>query len=573
MKLIWHVLLRRHKALLFLVIFFNILQLGLILAQPLLLSALNNKSDISQPTTSQDTYILGGILIALAVVWIIIILIKNYLLTRLEVAVMEQLQKKVFEKSMFLSLEDKQLFSKSKLINICVKDVKEISKTSTFIFRPMFLGILYFIGAIVLLFVLNGKNWQIPVAIVTIAVSIGIIYGCFAIWARKFWVRTKKASDKLAVSIHEKINGVRPIRSFLLQSVFDYDIEKRWKEVVHKSEYAALVIQGALAFATVVIYLISPFILLLGITVTNLKAADILSIMQSSNLLILGITLIALSTEQLLRTNVSFIRTREIIFYKNKIEYTGTKSILTNDIVFDNVSFMYDKEGGNVLKNVSFKINSDETVGIIGTTGSGKTTLINLLMHRLVPTEGNILVDNIPIKEIDIKCLRSSFSINEQTPLLFKGTFIHNILFGQKNIEKEIIDESIDIAQARDFIFSTEKGLESLVAPKAKNLSGGQKQRLAIARALCRKGARTLILDDSTSALDMITERKLINALKKQNRFKSIIIIAQRITNIVNCDKIIVMDSGRIVGMGKWNELLKDCQVFKEIYQSQIKED
>ncbi|RCJ03095.1 ABC transporter ATP-binding protein, partial [Ureaplasma urealyticum] len=324
-----------------------------------------------------------------------------------------------------------------------------------------------------------------------------------------------------------------------------------------------------IAIVIFIIYIITPVVLIIGICTNSMKATNILSIMQSTNLLVLGIAMIGFGSEQYFRATVSIKRINDLIYYKNKITYKGTKEIVNNNIEFRNVSFRYENSKKWVLKNVSFSIKDTDRVGIIGTTGAGKSTLLKLLMHQLEPTSGGIFVDNIALKEIKKTSLQHAFSVNEQVPSLFYGTIRENILFGLKNISDDQIDQAITIAQAKDFIETKEDKLESMVAQRAQNLSGGQKQRLAMSRALLRD-ARTLILDDSTSALDMITEKKFLTALKQQTKFKNSIIIAQRISNILDCDKIIVMDKGKIVGIGDNDTLLKTCAIYKDIYQQQI---
>lgn len=566
MKSAWKVLLGKHKLLFFFILLLNLIQVLLVIGSPLLLSILNNGTYAS---TTADAFIYGGILIAMAIGWAIFSIFTNYVSTIFQTIVESRLQMKIFEKTMFLTYADKQKFSQSILLTTSVKDVEELSKTIIFLTRPVIMGIFYFIGAIALLFVISGNLWQVPLTVVLMALSTIVIFVVVSKFNAKNWNKMRIANDELAKTSLENVNGVKVIRSFLLDAFFLTKLDFKWKDNVSKSIIANRVSKVSIAIVIFIIYIITPVVLIIGICTNSMKATNILSIMQSTNLLVLGIAMIGFGSEQYFRATVSIKRINDLIYYKNKITYKGTKEIVNNNIEFRNVSFRYENSKKWVLKNVSFSIKDTDRVGIIGTTGAGKSTLLKLLMHQLEPTSGEIFVDNIALKEIKKTSLQHAFSVNEQVPSLFYGTIRENILFGLKNISDDQIAQAITIAQAKDFIETKEDKLESMVAQRAQNLSGGQKQRLAMSRALLRD-ARTLILDDSTSALDMITEKKFLTALKQQTKFKNSIIIAQRISNILDCDKIIVMDKGKIVGIGDNDTLLKTCAIYKDIYQQQI---
>lgn len=566
MKSVWKILLIKHKFLFLFILFLNLVQVLLVIGSPLLLSILNNGNYAS---TTADAFIYGGVLIAMAIGWAIFSIFTNYISTVFQIIVESRLQKKIFEKTMFLTYADKQKFNQSILLTTSIKDVEELSKTIIFLTRPVIMGIFYFIGAIILLFIISGNLWQIPLTVVLMALSTIIIFMIISKFNAKNWNKMRVANDELAKVSLENVSGVKVIRSFLLDAFFLTKLDFKWKDNVSKSIIANRISKVSIAIVTFIIYVITPVILIIGICTNSMKATNILSIMQSTNLLVLGIALIGFGSEQYFRSILSIKRIDDLIFYKNQIVYNGTKEINNNNIEFKNVSFRYHNSKKWAVKNISFSIKDTDRVGIIGTTGAGKTTLIKLLMHQLEPNSGEIFIDNIPLKDIKKTSLQAAFSLNEQVPLLFYGTIRDNVLFGLEDVDENKINEVIEIAQAKDFIESKNEKLESLVAQRAQNLSGGQKQRLAMARALLRD-ARTLVLDDSTSALDMITEKKFLTALKQQIKFKNSIIIAQRINNILDCDKIIVMDKGKIVGIGNNETLLKTCAVYKNIYQHQI---
>ena len=222
-----------------------------------------------------------------------------------------------------------------------------------------------------------------------------------------------------------------------------------------------------------------------------------------------------------------------------------------------------------VIKDISFKANRGETVAFIGATGSGKSTLINLIPRFYDTTEGEVLVDGVNVKDYNLNSLRDKIGIVPQKAALFSGSLRENMTLGNKNASDEEIKKAFDIAQASEFVSSLSEGLDTAILQGGKNLSGGQKQRLTIARALV-KNPEILILDDSASALDFATDAKLRKAIKEETKNMTVFIISQRATSIKNADKIIVLDNGNIVGIGSHNELLKNCKVYKEICLSQL---
>jgi len=242
------------------------------------------------------------------------------------------------------------------------------------------------------------------------------------------------------------------------------------------------------------------------------------------------------------------------------------------NLEFRDVYFKYHENSRYVLEDINFSINSGEFLAIIGSTGSGKSTLINLIPRLYDPSKGVIKIDGIDIKDLEIRELRERIAIVPQNILLFTGTIKENIKWGKEDATEEEIIKAAKIAQAHDFIISFNEGYDTYLGQGGVNLSGGQKQRIAIARALVRK-AKFLILDDSTSAVDMITEKKIKKGLKEHLEDTTVIMIAQRITSVMDADKILVMDKGEIVNIGKHNELLNSSKIYSDIYRSQIGEE
>jgi ATP-binding cassette subfamily B protein len=254
------------------------------------------------------------------------------------------------------------------------------------------------------------------------------------------------------------------------------------------------------------------------------------------------------------------------------VEADNAKDINEFDIEFKNVSFRYNKNSENVLENISFKASEGETIGIIGSTGCGKSSLVSLIPRLYDVTEGEILIGGVNIKDIKLNTLRDKIGVVLQESILFSGTIEENLKFGNKNATTEMMEESAINAQAFEFISTKEDGYQSKVEQRGKNLSGGQKQRLSIARTLI-KNPKILIMDDSSSALDMATEAKLQNAIKTNMTDSTVFIIAQRISGVMDADKIIVMDEGQIVDIGTHEELLQSSEIYRSIAVSQLGEE
>jgi len=274
------------------------------------------------------------------------------------------------------------------------------------------------------------------------------------------------------------------------------------------------------------------------------------------------------------RALVSAKRINEVLDSKNEI-VSGTYTDVfdgTASVVFENVSFKYPGADDYVLKNINFTANEGETVAFIGSTGSGKSTIINLIPRMYDVTEGRVLIDEVDVKEYDIEALNRKIGFIPQKSVLFSGSVKSNVNFGDNNADDKTIKEALSIAQASNFVSKMEDGMDSKIAQGGTNISGGQKQRLSIARAVARK-PEIFIFDDSFSALDYKTDKKLRSALKKHTTKVTKFIVAQRIGTIKDADKIIVLENGEMVGMGTHEVLLRTCPVYQEIALSQLSKE
>ena len=298
---------------------------------------------------------------------------------------------------------------------------------------------------------------------------------------------------------------------------------------------------------------------------------------QYAMMVIMSFMMLVMIFVMLPRTLVSAKRINEVLDTKPSVRSGSfTKETkLRGAIEFKNVCFKYPSAEECILKDINLKINPGETVAFIGSTGSGKSTLINLIPRFYDATEGEILINNVNVKDYNLEYLYSKIGYVSQKAVLFKGSVKENIAFGAKNIEdveEKDIWKSLEIAQGKDFIENLPNKLEDDISQSGTNLSGGQKQRISIARAINKK-PEIFIFDDSFSALDFKTDKNLRDALKAEIKDATNLIVAQRIGTIMDADKIVVLDEGKIVGVGKHKELLKTCQVYKEIAMSQLSEE
>jgi len=311
------------------------------------------------------------------------------------------------------------------------------------------------------------------------------------------------------------------------------------------------------------------------IKAANMQVGELMAFINYTLQILFSLMMIGNIFLFITRASASAERINEVlnceIDIKNK-DGAITTPIKEGKVEFRNVTFYYNEEEKSpAIDGISFVAKPGEVVGIIGTTGSGKSTLVSLIPRLYDATEGEVLIDGINVKDYDVTVLRKNISMVLQDTVLFTGTIKDNIAWGNEDASMEEIIEAAKVAQAHDFIMSFEKGYDTEVSERGVNLSGGQKQRISIARAILKK-PKILILDDCTSAVDMATEKRIQAALKEYIKGTTTFIIAQRISSIKHADKILVMDGGRIVAQGTHEELLKSCPIYQEIYQTQMGE-
>lgn len=571
---------RKDGCLIITVIGLIVLQVWLDLKMPDYMSAITK---LVQTEGSEMVDILknGGYMLLCALGSLCSSIIVGYLASYISASFSMNIRKKLFDKVENLGIQDVKKFSTSSLITRTTNDITQIQMLISMGLQLLIKAPLTAIWAITK--ILN-KSWQWS-ALTGVAVVILLsTIGCLMILVLPKFKIVQKLTDKLNRVTRENLTGIRVVRAFNAE---DYQ-EDRFDQVNQQLTKTQLFNQRSFAIMQPVMFLIMYF-LTLGIYFIGanlIEAAlmtdklalfgDMVVFSSYAMQIIMSFLMLAMIFMILPRAQVSAARINEVLETESTIKegtFDGkTKEIGT--VEFKNVSFKYPDAEGYLLKNISFKANKGETIAFIGSTGSGKSTLINLIPRFYDVTDGEILVDGVNVKEYKEEALNNKIGYVPQKAVMFNGTVNSNIKYGDngKEITEEQVEKAIEIAQAEDFVLKMEDDYESHIAQGGTNVSGGQKQRLAIARAIARD-PEIYIFDDSFSALDYKTDAVLRQELKKYTKDATSLIVAQRIGTIMGADKIIVLDNGECVGIGTHKELLKNCEVYKEIALSQLSKE
>lgn len=523
----------------------------------------------------------GGYMLLCALGSLICSIVVGFLISYIASKFSMNIRSKLFNTVEDLDMEEIKEFSPSSLITRTTNDVSQIEMLLGMGLQLLIKAPITAVWAVTKILNKN-MSWSIITA-VSLAILLVTLIIISLIVVPKFKI-VQKLIDKLNNVTRENLTGIRVVRAFNAEN---YQ-ENKFNEVNTSLTKQQMFNQKTFAIMSPMVYLVMYFLTLsiyyVGAYLINDASfsskiglfGDMIVFSSYAMQVIMSFLMLAMIFMMFPRAQVSAKRINEVLDKKVKLkEGNITSSKETGTITFKNVSFKYPKAEEYVLKDISFDIKKGETVAFIGSTGSGKSTLINLIPRFYDVTEGEILVDNINVKDYKEEVLNDKIGYIPQKAVIFSGTINSNIGFGKVNGKKvslKKIKESANVAQASEFIEKLDNKYNSLVARSGTNLSGGQKQRIAIARAIARN-PEIYIFDDSFSALDYKTDYTLRKELKKYTKSATILIVAQRIGTIINADKIIVLDNGNCVGIGTHKELLKSCEVYKEIALSQLKED
>lgn len=526
----------------------------------------------------QTNYILlaGAKMLGIAILAMVATIGVGYLGARTASLLAKNLRSDVFKKTLSFSTTEYKLFTTSSLITRTTNDIQQVQMFLVFMLRVMFYAPIVGIGGVIK--VLNTNTTMAWILALAVMVILSIIILLFALVMPKFKL-VQKLIDHLNLVTREIITGIPVIRAFSNQK----KEEKRFAKANGDLKKTTLFVDRAMSIMMPTMMFVMNAICILivwkgshSIDDGIMQVGDMLAFIQYTMQIISAFLMISMFSIMMPRAGVSIGRINEVLNCKPVI--TNPKNPKTYSkrikglVEFKDVSFRYPDSDEDVLTDITFTAEPGKTTAFIGSTGSGKSTLINLIPRLFDVTEGEILVDGINVKDVTEEDLHSKIGFVPQKGVLFSGTIQSNIAYGKKDATDEEIRKSADIAQATDFILEKKDGFLSKIAQGGTNVSGGQKQRLSIARAIT-VNPEIYIFDDSFSALDFKTDANLRKALAKETKDATVLIVAQRISTILNADQIIVLDEGKIVGIGKHKELLKKCSVYKEIASSQLSKE
>ncbi|MDE5991051.1 MAG: ABC transporter ATP-binding protein/permease [Clostridia bacterium] len=484
----------------------------------------------------------------------------------------------MFKKVMNFANEEYNKFSVSSLITRSTNDITQIQMlTILFLRLIMFAPIMGIGGVIKAVEHSSGITSLAYVIVAAIAIVILLIIFALAVVQPKF-IKMQKQIDDVNQIANDELNGMMVIRAFNTQSHEENRFDKANKDLTSTSLFTSRMMALLMPIMTIVMNgVMVAIVWLFAYQVEDItQVSNMMAFMQYALQIIMSFMMISMIFIILPRAVVSIKRVSEVlsmdISIKNaegKEEPTGER--FKGDVKFEDVSYSYGG-GANAVENITFEAKSGEVTALIGSTGSGKSTIVNLIPRLMDATKGKVTIDGIDVKDINLKDLRNNIGFVPQKNTLFSGTVASNIGYGVEEPTADILDKSAQIAQASEFINSSPDGMQREIAQGGSNVSGGQKQRIAIARALS-KNSPINIFDDSFSALDFKTDAKLRMALGEEMSDATVIIVAQRVGTIKNADSIVVLDDGKIVGIGKHEELLKSCPTYLDIARSQLSEE
>ena len=504
-------------------------------------------------------------------------IISNFIASRVSAKVAYNLREKLYNKVLSFSKEDIDKFSTASLITRSTNDIQQIQNAlNMFLFIAFFAPMMAMWGIYKVTQTDTGMTWIIAVGVGVLALVLAII--TFLVMP-KFKIM-QKLIDKVNLVTRELLTGISVIRVFGREK----HEEKRFdKENVILRDNQLFVNRTMSALMPMIMLIMNGIALLIiwvggkNIDAGSIQVGDMMAFITYTMQIVMSFLFFTFLMMQLPRAEVAAGRINEVL--EAPVTVVDGKDLQDDKIKdvkgtlkFENVSFTFDGADSPVLSNISFEAEAGKTTAIIGSTGSGKSTLLHLIPRYFDATEGQITIDGTNIKDISLGKLRDMLGFVPQKGVLFSGTIASNIKFGDENISDEDMYKAAEIAQALEFIEGKEDKFDSEISQGGSNVSGGQKQRLSIARALAKK-PKILLFDDSFSALDYKTDFKLRKTLREKMQDTTTIIVAQRIATILNADKIIVMNEGEVVGIGKHQELLKTCPTYLEIAESQLSEE
>ena len=527
----------------------------------------------------QNDYILftGMQMLGIALISMIAAIIIMYLSSRVAAKLGQNLRNKVFKKVLGFSIEEFKAFSTASLITRSTNDIQQIQNLIAMLFRVVVYAPIVGIGVFIRL--LNTSHtsmaWIIGLAILCI---LGIILTLFIIAMPKF-KKLQELVDRLNLVAREILTGLPVIRAFNTEKKEEKRFEDANKILMKTNIFvnkAMSLMMPALMFVMNSVALLIIWVGGHNVANGNIQVGDMMAFIQYTMQIVISFLVISMISIMLPRAQVSANRINEILEKEPRIKDNENTKKFDNSkkglVEFKNVSFRYPDADAEILTDINFTAEPGKTTAIIGSTGSGKSTIVNLIPRFYDVTGGELLIDGVNIKDVSQHELRKRIGFVPQKGLLFSGTIESNIKYGNPKMSDKQMKEAAEIAQATEFIEAKPEKYKSEIAQGGTNVSGGQKQRLSIARAIAID-PEIFVFDDSFSALDLKTDSKLRAALAEKTKNKTVIIVAQRVSTILNADQIVVLEEGKIVGIGKHQELMKNCDTYSQIALSQLSKE
>ncbi len=526
----------------------------------------------------QRNYIMrtGGTMLLISLLGGVSTIAVGYLASRTAAGAARDIRKEVFKKVESFSSVEFDTFSTASLITRSTNDVTQVQRVIFMFMRMVIFAPIIGIGGVIRAIDKSANMWWL-IALAVVALLI-LIITVFLISVPKFKIM-QDLIDRLNLITRENLSGMMVIRAFNKQEDEGVRFDGANRDLTDTSLYVARVMVTMMPVMMLLMNGLSLAIIWVGshqVAQAAIQVGDMIAFMQYAMQIVFAFLMMSMMFIFLPRAAVSGDRIADVLETEVVIKDPDTpqefRESFSGEIEFQDVSFRYPDAQDDVIQNISFTAHPGETTAFIGSTGCGKSTVINLIPRFYDVTQGSIRLDGIDIREVKQSDLRDKIGFVPQKGTLFSGTIESNLLYADKDASPERLKEAADIAQASDFIFTKEEGLDAVIAQGGSNVSGGQKQRLAIARALVKKPP-IYIFDDSFSALDFRTDSTLRKELKQKTGASTVLIVTQRVATVKNADQIIVLDEGRVVGKGTHHELMKTCGTYQEIASSQLSKE
>lgn len=520
------------------------------------------------------SYILGrgGVMLLVALLGTVCTILTSYLSSKIGMGFSRDLRKKVFEKVESFSLTEINEVGTASLITRTTNDINQVQMVVIMMMRMMLSAPLMIVGALIMAL---GKDVELSKVILVVIPIIIVTIAIIAKFTLPMFQKMQNKIDKLNLVVRENLTGIRVIRVF---NKVEAEQERFNQASLEVSRIATMAnrLMGALMPLMMLILNLSIIAVIWfgGIRINDgdLMVGDLMAFIQYLTQVMFSLLMLTMMFVLIPRAQASAVRINEVLEMKSPIQEPkeAIQPQLKGYVEFKNVSFGYEGAEEYAISNISFVAKPGEVTAIIGGTGSGKSSILNMIPRFYDAAKGEVLVDGVNVRHINQQELRSKIGYVPQKAVLFTGTIRDNILYGKEDATDEEVRHALDIAQATDFVSKMKEGIESPISQGGTNVSGGQKQRLSIARAIVRK-PEIYLFDDSFSALDFKTDAQLRAALKKETKDSTVIIVAQRVSTVMDATRILVMDEGHVVGMGTHEELLQTNEIYQQIVESQLK--